>query len=77
MPGPASDIDAALIGDGPIRGEQVSSWIDAVEDSDLRTLSPSSIGSLVTATIGFNRNSGWGRRVVSFNAICLAAFGMA
>ena len=39
MPGPAPDIDAALTGDGPIRGEQVSSWIDAVEDSDLRTLS--------------------------------------
>jgi hypothetical protein len=36
---PAPDIDAALFGDGPIRSEQVVSWIDAVEDSDLRTLS--------------------------------------
>ncbi len=39
MLGPTPDIDAALSSDGPIRSEQVSSWIDAVEDSDLRTLS--------------------------------------
>jgi hypothetical protein len=36
---PGLDIDAALSGDGPIRSEQVVQWINAVEDSDLRTLS--------------------------------------
>jgi hypothetical protein len=39
MLGPAPDIDAALSSDGPIRREQVVLWIDAVADSDLRTLS--------------------------------------
>jgi hypothetical protein len=39
MPGPVPDIDAVLSSDGPIRREQVVSWIDAVADSDLRTLS--------------------------------------
>ena len=39
MPAPPLDIDAALSSDGPIRGEQATSWINAVEDSDLQTLS--------------------------------------
>jgi hypothetical protein len=34
-----TEIDAALLSEGPIRREQVVSWIDAVSDSDLRTLS--------------------------------------
>jgi hypothetical protein len=36
---PDTDIDTALLSEGPIRSEQVVSWIDAVADSDLRTLS--------------------------------------
>jgi hypothetical protein len=39
MARPDTDIDAALFSEGPIRREQVVSWIDAAADSDLRTLS--------------------------------------
>ena len=39
MPSSLPDIIAALSSDGPIRKEQVTSWIDAVNDSDLQTLS--------------------------------------
>jgi hypothetical protein len=39
MNGLGPDIDAMLSSDGPIRREQVISWIDAAADSDLRTLS--------------------------------------
>jgi hypothetical protein len=39
MLGHSPEIDAAISSDGPIRREQVVSWIDAVADSDLRTLS--------------------------------------
>jgi hypothetical protein len=35
----SSDINAAVSGDGPIPKEQVISWIEAVADSDLLTLS--------------------------------------
>jgi hypothetical protein len=39
MSGLTHDVGVALSGDGPIRREQVVSWIDAVADSDLQTLS--------------------------------------
>jgi hypothetical protein len=39
MAPPLPDINAALSSDGPIRREQVTSWIDTVEDSDLQNLS--------------------------------------
>lgn len=39
MPASLPDIIAALSSDGPIRKEQVTSWIDTVNDSDLQTLS--------------------------------------
>src|SRR3984957_10393390 len=39
MRSPIPDIDAALVSDGPVRREQVISWIENVDDSDLHTLS--------------------------------------